>query len=209
MLAKFRRYRPSHGTVVGYLALFIALGGTSYAVATGSIDSREIKNNTVRSKDIRNNGILGRDVRRGAIRSSDVANSSLLARDFAPGQLPAGPRGPQGPGGPGGPAGQDGFGLLAYPIEAAEVAAGETADVVTDCPTGTFPTGGDTFALDASEADVTNQVLVSQSFNFGATLGWGATVTNNTGGVVTVGVEVACANADSVTIESKKRRLHR
>ena len=96
-----------------------------------------------------------------------------------------------------GPAGQDGFGLLAYPIDAAEVANGETADVVTSCPTGTFPTGGDAFALDASEADVTNQVLVSQSFRFDP-LGWGATVTNNTGGVVTVGVEAACANADNV-----------
>ena len=55
---------------------------------------------------------------------------------------------------------------------------------------------------------MTNQVVVSQSFNFDP-LGWGATVTNNTGGVVTVGVEAACANADSVTIESKKRRLRR
>ena len=88
MLSKFRSYRPAHGTVVGYIALFIALGGTSWAVATGSIDSREIKNNTVRSKDIRNNDIRGRDVRRGAIRSSDVANASLLAGDFAPGHPP-------------------------------------------------------------------------------------------------------------------------
>jgi hypothetical protein len=42
---------------LGALALFVALGGTSYAVATGSIDSREIKNSTVRSKDIRNGGV--------------------------------------------------------------------------------------------------------------------------------------------------------
>ena len=41
--------------ILGLIALFVALGGTSYAVATGSIDSRELKNNTVRSKDIRNN----------------------------------------------------------------------------------------------------------------------------------------------------------
>ncbi len=38
----------------GFLALFVVLGGTSYAVAAGSIDSRAIKNNTVRSTDIRN-----------------------------------------------------------------------------------------------------------------------------------------------------------
>lgn len=82
----------------GFLALFIVLGGTSYAVATGSIDSREIKNNTVRSKDIRNNQVS----------SGDVRNSSLLARDFRPGQLPAGPRGSTGATGPRGPAGLSG-----------------------------------------------------------------------------------------------------
>lgn len=76
------------------IALFVALGGTSYAAATGSIDSREIKNNTVRSKDIRNNSIQGRDIRRGTVVSSDVKDRSLLATDFQPGQLPAGPTGP-------------------------------------------------------------------------------------------------------------------
>jgi hypothetical protein len=71
---------------VAYLALFVALGGTSYAVSTGSIGSRAIKNNSVRSEDIRNNGVRSRDVR----------NSSLLAKDFKPGQLPQGPQGARG-----------------------------------------------------------------------------------------------------------------
>jgi hypothetical protein len=93
MLSKLRSYRPSHGTVVAYLALFIALGGTSYGLATGSIDSREIKNNSVRSKDIRNNDVRGKDIRTGTIRSSDVANGSLLGKDFKAGQLPPGPPG--------------------------------------------------------------------------------------------------------------------
>ena len=71
---------------LGGLALFIVLGGTSYAVATGSIDSREIKNDTVRSKDLRNNDV----------RSKDVRDFSLTAQDFALGQLPAGTPGPPG-----------------------------------------------------------------------------------------------------------------
>ena len=62
MLSKLRSYRPSHGTVVAYIALFIALGGTSYGLATGSIDSREIKDNSIRSADIRNNTVRGKDV---------------------------------------------------------------------------------------------------------------------------------------------------
>jgi hypothetical protein len=47
---------------VALLALFVSLGGVSYGVATGSIDSREIKNNTVRGKDVRNNSIRGADI---------------------------------------------------------------------------------------------------------------------------------------------------
>ncbi len=93
MLVKFVSHLRQQ--YLGALALFIVLGGSSYAVATGSIDSREIKNNSVRSQDVRNN----------ELRSKDVRNGGLLSEDFAPGQLPAGPRGVQGPAGPAGPAG--------------------------------------------------------------------------------------------------------
>jgi len=70
----FDRVRPrfNHATVVAYLALFVALGGVSYGVATGSIDSREIKDNSVRSKDLRDNGVRAKDIRTGTVRSSDV-----------------------------------------------------------------------------------------------------------------------------------------
>ena len=97
MLGKLRS-RLTYANIVSTACLFIVLGGTSYAVATGSIDSREIKNNTVRSKDIRNNSVRGKDVR----------NGSLLAGDFAPGQLPAGPQGATGPRGPKGDTGENG-----------------------------------------------------------------------------------------------------
>ena len=83
---------------LGAIALFVALGGTSFAVATGSIDSGEIKNNAIRSEDIRNNDIRSKDVRTG----------SLLARDFKLGQLPTGPQGPKGDTGPQGPKGDTG-----------------------------------------------------------------------------------------------------
>ena len=73
----------------------MALGGTSYAVATGSIGSRELKNNGVRSKDIRNNDV----------RSKDIRDRSLLRKDFKAGQLPVGAVGPQGPKGDTGPSG--------------------------------------------------------------------------------------------------------
>lgn len=82
MLAKLRSHF-TYANVVSSVCLFIVLGGTSYAVATGSIDSREIKNNTVRSKDIRNNDVRGGDVRNGTIRGIDVGNESLTGSDIA------------------------------------------------------------------------------------------------------------------------------
>lgn len=78
---------------VALLALFIALGGTSYGLARNSIDSREIRDNDVRTRDLRNNDVRSRDVR----------DRSLLARDFARGQLPAGPQGATGQRGATGP----------------------------------------------------------------------------------------------------------
>jgi hypothetical protein len=71
----------------GLLALFIALSGTSYAVATGSIDSREIRNNSVSSRDLRNHSAAGVDIRNGAIGSQDVRNGRLLGADVADGSL--------------------------------------------------------------------------------------------------------------------------
>jgi hypothetical protein len=77
MLSKFRSYRPGHGTVIAYIALFIALGGTSYGLATGSVNSREIKNNTVRGKDIRRGAVAGSDVAANTLTGSDVSESTL------------------------------------------------------------------------------------------------------------------------------------
>ena len=208
MLSKLRS-QVTYANVVSSVCLFIVLGGTSYAVATGSIGSREIKNNSIRGKDIRT----------GTIRSSDVGDGSLLAGDFKVGQLPAGARGAQGPAGPQGlrgpagprgSAGQDGFGELVYPDNAETVAKGVSAEVTVGCPAGTSATGGDAFVNDATDKDVTNQVVISQGFRFTDPIGWFASVTNNTGGDVLVTVDAACANADSVNASpSKNRRLHR
>ena len=77
------RRRPSPALVIACIALFVSLGGVSYGVATGFIDSREIKNNTVRSKDMRNNTLRTFDIRNNEIRGFDVRNSSIQGRDVA------------------------------------------------------------------------------------------------------------------------------
>src|SRR5919198_186464 len=72
---------------VALVALFVSLGGVSYGVATGSIDSREIKNNTIRTVDIRNGEVRGRDIRNSTIRGDDVALDTLTGLDIKESKL--------------------------------------------------------------------------------------------------------------------------
>jgi hypothetical protein len=102
------RSRLSFANCVSMLALFIALGGTSYAVATNSIGSAQLINNSVRTADLRNNDIRGKDIRDATLESADVKDGALKAADFAAGQIPAGAAGVQGPQGATGAAGAAG-----------------------------------------------------------------------------------------------------
>ncbi len=77
MTRRMRRLLPSPAMVVALIALFVALGGVSYGVATGFIDSREIKNNTIRSKDVRNKTITGTDVGADRLGGSAIKESTL------------------------------------------------------------------------------------------------------------------------------------
>ena len=77
------RRRPSPAMVVSLIALFVSLSGVSYGVATGFIDSREIKNNEIRSLDIRNNQVRTRDLRNNEVRGIDIRNSTVQGRDIA------------------------------------------------------------------------------------------------------------------------------
>ena len=73
--------RPSPATVISCIALFVSLGGVSYGVATGFIDTREIKDETIRSKDVRNNALLTQDIRNNEVRGRDIRNSTVISGD--------------------------------------------------------------------------------------------------------------------------------
>jgi hypothetical protein len=77
------RSRLTFANVVSMVALFVALGGSSYAAVT----------------------ITGKQIKDSSITTKDIKDGSLLNRDFKPGQLPRGGTGPQGPAGA---AGRDG-----------------------------------------------------------------------------------------------------
>jgi len=69
------RKHLSFANVTSLLALFIALGGTSYAVAT--IGTKQIKNNSVRSVDVRNSQLISRDFKRGSVGGRAIKESAL------------------------------------------------------------------------------------------------------------------------------------
>ncbi len=79
------KYRPSPAMIVAMLALFVAMGGTGYAVSKlprGSVGPSQIRNNAVRSKHIR----------AGSVTAAKLAPGTLSAL-----RAPATPAGVQGP----------------------------------------------------------------------------------------------------------------
>jgi hypothetical protein len=66
--------------VVALTALFIALGGSAYALV---VTGKTIRNNTVTTKDIRNRSLKALDVRRDSLGGGAVKESSLGPIPFA------------------------------------------------------------------------------------------------------------------------------
>ncbi len=77
-----RRLLPSPAMAVALLALFVALGGVSWGVATGTIGTRQIKNNSIRSTDIKNGQVSSRDLRNNDVRGKDVRRNTLTGADI-------------------------------------------------------------------------------------------------------------------------------
>jgi len=123
------RHRLSPSFVISCAALFVALGGTGYAVVV-------LPANSVGTKQLKKN----------AVNSAKIRDASLRARDFAKGQLPAPPpgaQGVQGPPGQQGAEGRPGFSSLRY-IRGEWIAlppSDEASDEIL-CPEGEHVVGG-------------------------------------------------------------------
>jgi hypothetical protein len=108
--AATRRRRPTATLVIASLALFMSLGGTSYAaVKAKSIGTKQLKDNAVTSGKIARNGVTASDIRAGvidaskiragavdggkiragAVGSQQIADGSIGAQDIQPGSLGA------------------------------------------------------------------------------------------------------------------------
>ena len=101
MLRGIRR-RLTYSNVVASLALFVALGGVSYAAVN-------LPRNSVGPSQIKQNAVTGSKVRNSSLTGSDIRNRSLTAADFSGSvQGTQGPAGAPGPAGPQGALGANG-----------------------------------------------------------------------------------------------------
>src|SRR3954453_16099558 len=91
-----RRSRPSHATVVAYLALFVALGGSGYAAV--EINGGDIKDRTIIAKKVKKDALTGTEIKESKLgrvpSAANAANGSKLggrpASAYAPSGCPAG-----------------------------------------------------------------------------------------------------------------------
>src|SRR3954453_2168813 len=67
--------RPSPSMIVALLALFVALGGSSYAAI--KVGSKQIVNNSIRGKDVRNGTLRGKDSGKNTYTGKQIKESAL------------------------------------------------------------------------------------------------------------------------------------
>ena len=119
-------HRPSHATVVAYLALFIALGGVSYAAVTlprGSVGTAQIRKGAVTKSK------LAAEVRNGLRGPAGRAG-------------PKGDTGPIGPKGDTGPTGPAGLSNITTVRVTASVPPSQYGGEPAVCPAGSSVVGG-------------------------------------------------------------------
>jgi len=105
MLAKIKTH-INPASVLALAALFVALGGVSYAAAT--IHGKNIKNGTITTKKLKNGTVTNAKVKKSSLQANRLTAG---ARNALKGN--AGPQGPQGIAGPQGPQGVAGT-AIAY-----------------------------------------------------------------------------------------------
>ena len=79
--------RPSHGTIAAYLALFIALSGTAYALERGSVSSREIATGAVKRAEIASGGVAKPEIRVDAVAPSEIRRNAVRSDEIRAGAV--------------------------------------------------------------------------------------------------------------------------
>lgn len=77
-----RLRRPTHGTVVAYLALFAALG-TGGAWAAATVGPKDIQRNAVHSRHIKRNAVKTNKIAQGAVATGRIDDSAVTGGKVA------------------------------------------------------------------------------------------------------------------------------
>jgi hypothetical protein len=184
----------SPSMVVAFVALLVALGGTSYAAL-------KLPRNSVGSAQIKKNAVTSSKVKARSLRLSDFSTSTRSALD--------GERGPQGPKGDVGPPGPPGSGTgptgaLTITYRTAPGTVGPatgpaddrqstlSAPVTAQCAAGEHATGG------GATLSATQQMAVVESAPSAGGNGWTVRVVNDEVPGQTFTVVAACVVSNAI-----------
>jgi hypothetical protein len=78
--------RPSHATVIAYLALFVALAGGAYAasLAKNSVKAKQIAKNAVRAAEIKADAVTESEMAADAVTGSEIKSDAVTESEIAP-----------------------------------------------------------------------------------------------------------------------------
>ena len=170
--------------VVAYLALFVALGGSSYAAV-------RLTPGSVRTPALAKGAVTHKKLAANSVTSANVVSGSLSKADFKPGTLGKGDKGAPGATGPAGPAGGAHVGARAR----------STGSVVAPHGTSTnVPISSNSWTQEADELDLiagtmTVKTPAACTGSFGTAL-----VVNVDGKSTTFGVPPQTPPSSSVTV---------
>lgn len=191
------RSHLSFANSISLIALFVALGGTSFAavaltknsvgakqikknavtaseIKRNAVAASELRSNAVASGDIADNGVGGADLSDNSVGSGEVINGSLLAADLAPGVLDVNPQI-----------------TTQFTQHPADLGDGVEVSIDAFCPEGQMAIGGGARGDDtlSEETNVGSSRPVISTTSTGAPVddgtftGWRASVQNRAGGV--------------------------
>ena len=151
------RRHLTFANVMSVIAVFIALGGASYAAVNlpkNSVGTKQLKGKSVGTKQLKGN----------AVNSNKVKDFSLRAQDFKEGQLPSGATGATGPQGTIGPTGAPGLsGLQRVTVQSSQNS--DSPKVVSaNCPTGKSAISA-SFDLSGGKLGISESRVVADSLN--------------------------------------------
>ena len=79
--------RLTYSNVIATLAIFIALGGISYAatnLSKNSVGTKQIKNNAVTAKKIKKNAVTSKKIKKNAVTTAKIKGKSITEGKLDP-----------------------------------------------------------------------------------------------------------------------------